>query len=84
MRRMNMAEIRERYQGEWVLIRFGSLADLDENLAVIEGEVVAHAPTREEVERAEEQAGPGNYAVEFMGEISPEDAALGEDIGFML
>jgi hypothetical protein len=76
---MKIAEIREQYAGEWVLIKFGSMADLDENLAVIDGEVVAHALNREDIDRAEEQAGPGNYAVEFLGEF-PED----ENIGFML
>jgi hypothetical protein len=76
---MKIAEIREQYAGEWVLIKFGSMADLDENLAVIDGEVVAHALKREDIDRAEEQAGPGNYAVEFLGEF-PED----ENIGFML
>ena len=81
---MKMKEIHQRYQGEWVLIKFGSMADLDEHLEVIDGEVLAHAPTKEQINRAEAQAGPGNYAVEFLGEISPEDAALGEDIGFIL
>jgi hypothetical protein len=76
---MKMAEIREQYKGEWVLIRFGSVADLDENLEVINGEVVAHSLNREDIDRAEEQAGPGNYAVEFLGEF-PED----ENIGYIL
>jgi hypothetical protein len=76
---MEMAQIREQYEGEWVLIKFGSMADLDENLAVIEGEVVAHSPNREDIDRAEALAGPGNYAVEFLGEF-PDD----ENIGFIL
>jgi hypothetical protein len=74
---MTMAEIREQYKGEWVLIRFGSMADLDENLEVIDGEVVAHAPTREELERCKKQLGPGNYAWEYFGDIP-------DDIGFAL
>jgi hypothetical protein len=74
---MKMSEIREQYKGEWVLIKFGSMADLDENLEVINGEVVAHAHTREEIESCREQLGPGNYAWEFYGDIP-------EDIGFAL
>jgi hypothetical protein len=64
---MKMLEIREQYKGEWVLIRFGSMADLDENLEVINGEVVAHARSWKEIDRYREQAGPGNYTVEFLG-----------------
>jgi hypothetical protein len=76
---MKMAEIREQYRGEWVLIKFGSMADLDENLEVIDGEVVAHALNREDIDRAEEHAGPGNYAVEFLGEFRED-----ENIGYIL
>jgi hypothetical protein len=54
---MRMAEIREQYKGEWVLIKFGSMADLNEDLEVITGEVVAHAPSRDEVYRVEKQLG---------------------------
>jgi hypothetical protein len=76
---MKMAEIREQYKGEWVLIKFGSMADLTEELEVIEGEVVAHALSRDEIYRVERQVGPGNYALEFLGDF-PED----EDIGYIL
>ena len=80
---MKMEEIRERYKGEWVLIKFGSLADLTEDLYVIEGEVVAHARTWKDIKRAEAQASrPGNYTVEYMGENPPDD--LDEDIVIVL
>jgi hypothetical protein len=80
---MKMAEIRERYQGEWVLIKFGSMADLDENLEVIDGEVVAHAHTWKEIDRCRGQFGPGNYTVEFLGE-TPVFEDIDEDTGFIL
>jgi hypothetical protein len=76
---MKMAEIRERYTAEWVLIKFGSMTDLTEELEVIEGEVVAHAHTRDEIYRVEKQLGPENYALEFLGDF-PED----EDVGYIL
>lgn len=80
---MKMAEIRERYQGEWVLIKFGSMADLDENLEVINGEVVAHARTWKEIDRSRKQVGPGSYTMEFLGE-TPEFEDIDEDTGFVL
>ncbi len=66
---MKKEEMRERYKGEWVLISFGSLADLTEDLYVIQGEVVAHARTWREIKHAERKAPPANYTVEYMGEF---------------
>jgi hypothetical protein len=80
---MKMAEIRERYAGEWVLIKFSSMVDLDDNLGVIDGEVVAHARTWKEINRCREQLGPGNYTVEFLGE-TPEFEGIDEDSEFVL
>lgn len=84
---MKKEEMRERYKGEWVLISFGSMADLTEELYVIEGEVVAHARTWREIQRAESQAPLANYAVEYMSETpgeDPPDDDLDEDIEIVL
>lgn len=81
---MKIEEIRERYKGEWVLIKFGSMADLTEDLYVIEGEVVAHARSWKEIKRAEAQVGSGNYTVEFMGETPPEDEDFDKDTVIIL
>ena len=43
---MTLAEIQKRYEGQWVLIEFHQL---DANLEVIEGDVLAAAPTKEDV-----------------------------------
>lgn len=43
------------------LIKFGSKAEVHENLDVIDGEVVAQAATREAVERGRQLLGVGNY-----------------------
>jgi hypothetical protein len=80
---MKMAEIRERYEGEWVLIKFGSMADLTDDLNVIAGTVVAHARTWKEINLRREQAGPGSYNVEYLGE-TPEFEGLDEDTEFAL
>lgn len=84
---MTKEEMRERYKGEWLLISFRSMADLTEDLFVIEGEVVAHARTWGEIQRAERKAPPANYAVEYMGEADgeePPDDELDEDIVIVL
>ncbi len=41
-----MEEIQKQYQDEWVLIEYGKL---DDDLNVIEGEVIAHSPNKEEI-----------------------------------
>lgn len=43
---MTWEEIREQYAGQWVLIEYW---ELDEQLNVVHGEVVAHAPAKEEI-----------------------------------
>jgi hypothetical protein len=80
---MKMAEIREQYEGEWVLIKFGSIADLTDDLNVIDGTVVAHARTWKEINLQREQVGPGNYTVEFLGE-TPKFEGIDEDTEFAL
>ena len=63
---MTHAEIKRRYAGQWVLIKFGQL---DRNLEVIDGEVVAYATTKEEIYKRQLEAGAGTkLAVEYCGE----------------
>ncbi len=70
---MTLAEIRGRYAGQWVLIEFGQL---DRNLEVIDGEVVAHAPTKEEIYKRQLEVGVGaKLAVEYCGDW-PEDMSV--------
>jgi hypothetical protein len=80
---MKMAEIREQYEGEWVLIKFGSMADLTDDLSVVDGTVVAHAHTWKEINLHREQVGPGNYTVEFLGE-TPKFEGIDENTEFAL
>jgi hypothetical protein len=43
---MTLTEIRERYKGKWVLIEFH---ELDRNLEVVDGDVIAVANSKEEI-----------------------------------
>jgi len=64
---MKWEEILQRYTGQWLLIEY---QELDEQLNVVEGEVIAHAPNKEEIyERLAEIKGK-NIAIEYAGELS--------------
>lgn len=69
---MKMDEIRERYEGEWVLIEY---TELEEDLTVKEGEVLAHAPSREEIYRELLKTKGKDVVIEYLGEV-PEDLAV--------
>ena len=70
VRAMRIEEIRERYKGEWVLIEY---TELDEELNVIEGEVIAHSPDREEIDRAMQRLPWKSVAIEYFGEIPEQE-----------
>lgn len=70
---MTLAEIVQRYKGEWVLIEYRSL---DRNLEVVEGDVIAHARSKEEIYGLLLTVGRGkNTAIEYCGEW-PTDIAV--------
>lgn len=69
---LSYPEIRQRYDGEWVLIAYHSL---DENLKPIGGEVIAHSTDRDEVYAALSKRGSQGVAIECFIKI-PEDMAF--------
>jgi hypothetical protein len=69
---MTWEEIRKRYAREWVLIEY---QQLDERLNVVEGDVVAHSPEKEEIYRHLLQTKGKNITVEYTGEF-PQDLAV--------
>jgi len=69
---MKMKEIRKRYQGEWVLIEYTAL---DENLNVIEGEVIAHSPSKDEIYGQLLETKGKDVAIEYFGDV-PENLAV--------
>jgi hypothetical protein len=58
-------EIRTRYAGEWVVIEY---RQLDQQLNVVEGEVIAHSPNKEEIYKHLLQTKGKNIAIEYAGE----------------
>lgn len=71
---MKMEEIRQKYEGEWVLIEYNKL---DENLNVIEGEVIAHSPNKEDIYQAQTNFKDKSLSIEYLGEIpEPEDLVV--------
>jgi hypothetical protein len=69
---VSMETIREQYSGEWVLIAY---TDLDEEMRVIRGEVLAHSSDRDEIYRQLLRLKGRKVAVEYMGKV-PEDLAV--------
>lgn len=61
-----------RYKGEWLLIAY---AELDDEMNVIRGEVLAHSPDRDEIYRELLSVKGKSVAVEYAGLI-PEDLAV--------
>ncbi len=69
---MSMQEIRDRFAGEWVLIGY---EDLDDDLNVLGGEVLAHSVHRDEIYQRLLSLKEKRIAIEYLGEI-PEDLAV--------
>lgn len=61
---MKLEEIQTSYPNQWVIIEFN---ELDDELRVIDGQVIAHSPDRLEIEK--KLAGMRNekLAIEFTG-----------------
>jgi hypothetical protein len=70
---MTLEEIRKAHPDEWVLIEF---TELDEELKVIEGEVLAHSPNKSEIYQKLPELDNQRIAVEFTGEVLEGPAYL--------
>jgi hypothetical protein len=68
---MTFEEIIRQFPSEWVLIEFTTL---DEELKVVEGEVVAHSPSKADIYKQLATLDRDNIAIEFTGEIPEEPA----------
>ncbi len=69
---MTMEEIKKKFRGEWVLIEY---TQLDDNLAVLHGEVVAHSLDKDFIYREQLHYTGKQLAIEYLGEI-PKDWAV--------
>jgi hypothetical protein len=69
---LSMETIRDRYRGEWVLIAY---TELDDQMQVVRGEVLAHSHDRDEIYRRLLEFKGRQLAVEYVGEV-PKDLAV--------
>jgi hypothetical protein len=69
---LTIEQIKQQYQDEWLLIGY---ADLDENLNVLSGEVLAHAQNANDLYKLLPQYSDRPVAFEYVGEI-PADFAF--------
>jgi SpoU rRNA methylase family enzyme len=67
-------EIRRAHPDQWVIIEFEKL---DDALEVLEGRVIAAAPTREEIYRRVMTDGRGrDVAIRYCGDLPPDFAVM--------
>jgi len=69
---MKWEQIKEKFDGEWVLIE---CIEVDDSFQVVEGEVLYHDPDKDKVYRKLLELRPKRYAIEYVGEI-PKDLAV--------
>ena len=69
---LTMAEIEERYDGEWVLLEDAQADDVDQ---VTGGKLLCHSKDRGEVYRKARELRPKHWAVFYVGTI-PEDTVI--------
>jgi hypothetical protein len=69
---LSFEEMQHRYAGEWLLIAY---TELDDELNVIRGEVLAHSPNRDDIYGAISSRDGQSVAIEYVGVI-PEDLAV--------
>lgn len=70
---MKWEDIRQQYAGQWVLIEY---QQLDEQLNVVEGEVVAHSAEKEEIYKSILHTQGKNIAIEYAGDFPQDLAAM--------
>jgi hypothetical protein len=69
---LSLEEMAKRYDGEWLLIAY---TELDEDLNVVRGQVLAHSSSQEEIYGALPLAKGKAVAFEYVGKV-PDDLAF--------
>ena len=69
---MKMEEIKQKYEGKWILIEYTKLRD---DLSVIEGEVIAHSMDKDFIYKEQLRYKNKNLSIEYLGTI-PQDWAV--------
>lgn len=70
---MTLEQIKQQYPDQWVLIEF---TQLDDELRVLDGDVIAHSQSRLEIEKELATLRNEKIAVEFTGEGDSGEAYL--------
>jgi hypothetical protein len=70
---MTFEEIKRQYPNQWVLIEFTTL---DDELRVVDGEVLAHSASRDEIEKELTTLRNEKIAGEFTGDGDTAEAYL--------
>lgn len=66
---LTFEEMQHLYAGEWLLIAY---TELDDKMNIIQGKVLAHSPTRDDIYSAISSRDEKSVAIEYVGAI-PED-----------
>jgi len=69
---MTFEEMKQLYQGEWLLIAY---KNLDKQMQVIDGEVLAHSAHQSDIYEVLSSIPEQPLAIEYVGQI-PEDVAF--------
>jgi len=69
---MRIREITKKHKGEWLLIEYD---ELDKDLNVKRGKVLAHSPNKEEIYQILLETKGKNVAIEYAGKL-PEVAVM--------
>jgi hypothetical protein len=70
---MRLDEIKQQFPNEWVLIEF---TELDDELKIVDGKVIAHSPSRAEIEKELVRLKNPKIAIEYTGEGDTGEAYL--------
>ena len=68
---MTFEEMQQQFPQEWILIEF---TELDEELKVVEGQVIAHSPSKEKIYKKLVEVESEKIAIEFTGDMPEEPA----------
>lgn len=69
---LSFEEMKKRYYGEWLLIAY---TEVDQDMNVLKGEVLAHSPERDEVYNVIASRRGKAVAIEYVGDL-PSDYAV--------
>ena len=69
---LSMEEIEKKYRNEWVLVEY---EELDDNLNVKKGKVIAHSSCKEEIYARLSETKGKDVAIEYAGKL-PEDLVV--------